>query len=552
MITLSGLQLVAACPGSASLPRLARANAAASLGNAIHEMIARRVGGYNEGSTFDVARLTYAHGLSPDDAGRLAFLAEHLRLPVPRGALAEVALGYFPDRSARRIEGGAGDYPDVGQWLSGTLDAMWAEPAPLTEHWCGHLADPGSTLWIVDWKTGDEEHVPPIARNWQLRAGAVMAARWTGATRVIPAICYVNAAECAAWLREHPVEPYEGRWEVGAPLDAAALDAIETEMRAVLARARSGDGTSAGLDVERAHGSTGRESVAGQHEGRADPRGIGAPLILGPHCEHCPARGACPALAAEAVSLARAAYPYREDMAPALTPAERSYLAGIIPAMRRTLDRIEEAIRAGGPVELANGQVLEPALEQTTSFATGPTFDALAERVGDERAQAAFVATEARLKDVLRGDAARLPRGAWEAFKADVEARGGVVHGAREVWRKRWPAEPAEVADATTEGDHAEPGGHRGGEVCERDETMLPEGAGPLRLADGLGAGSVETSEAGRVVSGSRPVPDTVLTRAVCAVCRRGYALTSKRVLRMHAAIDSALRCKGSGEPPLP
>ncbi|HVE12044.1 MAG TPA: hypothetical protein VNI01_01500, partial [Elusimicrobiota bacterium] len=240
MITLSGLGHVAACPGSAALPRIRREGTrGAPIGHAIHELAAHRVegSGSRDGSDYDVSRLAAAHSLDADDAGRLSFLAAHLRLPVPAGALAEVPLGYFPDGSVRRIDGGAGEYTDAGQLLSGTLDAMWAEPEPIVTHeqfW--PMVVDGSTLWLVDWKTGDEENVPPIERNWQLRAGALMAARWTGARRVIPAICYINAAECAEAVREG--RPYTGRWEVGAVLDAAALDAIEVELRAVLARAR--------------------------------------------------------------------------------------------------------------------------------------------------------------------------------------------------------------------------------------------------------------------------------------------------------------------------
>jgi hypothetical protein len=249
--TLSGLGHIAACPGSASLPRFQRANTAASLGTAIHELIANLIthGAGSLVAALDPSMMAARYGLAADDAGRLAFLAAHLSLPVPAGALAEVPLGYFPDGSVRRIEGGAGEYPDVGQLLSGTLDAMWAEPGGFF-YGDEFQSDPPRaaerTLWIVDWKTGDETHVPPPDRNWQLRAGAVMAAMWTGAQRVIPAICYVNAAECAEAVRAGV--KYEGRWEVGAPLDAAALDAIEAEMCAVLARARGEDDGESGQD----------------------------------------------------------------------------------------------------------------------------------------------------------------------------------------------------------------------------------------------------------------------------------------------------------------
>jgi hypothetical protein len=619
------------------------------------------------------------HGLDRDDAGRLAFLAEHLRLPVPAGALAEVPLGYWPDGSVRRVEGGAGRYVDEGQILSGTIDAMWAEPSGIQIiDGSAVVVDYTSTLWIVDWKTGAEEHVQPVDRNWQLRGAAVLAARWTGARRVIPAICYVNAGECAEAVREGRV--YTGRWEVGAPLDAAALDAAEAEMRVVLARARGecdgepasnpagepaaedGDAAAVRLPVARAHGAGPRRSLSA-------PR-----LILGPHCDHCPARGACPALAAEAVTLLGAlegeddgepktdqagersaagrdarggagaagsgagdgvvpasgmlrrvpgepdqgwehALPRLPEAVPvgvpggqevaaprgpglALTPARAAHLAAVIPALRGILDAAEVAVRAhvhatGRPLTLANGQEYGPAVEPVRHYRTGETFEALAARVGDARANEAFVATPDRLKAALRGDAARLPRGAWTAFEEELEARGAVVVGAREVWRKRWPAKPAEVAEhehgnASTgvvgagsagagrgrvalgggdpgaeAGERASAEGASGGGAPQRDPGLtdaspmapgaraddVPPGVRDEAPADG-GAGVAAPGAAvggpARPLDGGRPA----VSRAPCSVCGCDVAATTKGVARAHPAPGLAIRCAGSGRPP--
>lgn len=355
--TLSGLGTVAACPGSAWLPRARREGPEARLGRAIHEAIELQVLlpslGDFLGSILapNPNAIAMKHDLTADDAARLAFIAEHLRLPVPAGALVETPLGYFPDGSVRRVEGGAGSYPDVWQILSGTIDCMWSEPWPLAEEGGedpsvidGYICGSSDTLWIVDWKTGSEEHVPPVARNWQIRGAVVMAARWTGAPRVIPAICYINAVECAEAVRAG--RPYEGRWEGAGPAgecvawNAAMLDEIEREMRAVLARARGGqDGheveswdirllresgsgrtdvrpAGAGRQGARSRGDLGGSGEcgrrgAGEGGGSHGVRGGdanmgGPPLILGPHCEWCHARAACPELAREALTLARA------------------------------------------------------------------------------------------------------------------------------------------------------------------------------------------------------------------------------------------------------
>lgn len=495
MITLSGLQLVAACPGVVTLPRRQRTGRAPVLGTAIHKLIQEKI----EGTADEWRPRPFLDELSLDDAGRLGFLAENMRLPVPPSALCEVPLGYWPDGSVRRVDGGAGVYTDEGQILSGTVDAMWSEPVPLGVMGAGGheavtIAPGAQALWVVDWKTGDDEHVPPVDRNLQLRAGAVLAARWTGARRVIPALCFVNAAECAAAVRESRV--YTGRWEVGAPLDAAALDGIERDMRAVLARARGEASDGRGAEDQTDHrGGLAGHRVSSRGPGSGTGRGAHhhvdggrdleapgespvsdaagsrsgsrAPLILGPHCEHCPARGSCPALAAEALTLARAEGLYIPPGG-ALTRDAAARLVGMLGPARRVLEAVEVAVRAHvrehGPLRLPSGQEYGPELEQTTRFVTGPTFDALSAVVGEERAQGAFEATGASLKRALDGE----PRGAWRRLREDIEARDGVVTGTREVWRLRYPAKPVEVSDgvrdAGTSGAGRSGGGRLGGD----------------------------------------------------------------------------------------
>lgn len=606
--TLSVLGHVAACPGSLSLPHQRRVSGpAATLGTAIHGWIAGHVTAPDLPSVTDPAILAEFFDLAPDDAGRLAFLAEHLRLPVPPGALAEVPLGYFPDGSVRRFTDdemaaahAAGlRYRDVGQWLSGTLDAMWAEPEPLTCE-IDELAfcDPDCTLWVADWKTGADEHVPPIARNWQLRAGALLAARWTGATRVIPAICYVNAAECAAALREERQHrasareatennemvaaaeferladecgrrAREGRWEVGEALDAGALDAIEVELRAVLRAARGesdervqevrereaqdGDLSSAvaqsvaGAAVDQAGDQAHRRVVdadrrmadAGDvREGNRDVLGghqVRAPLILGPHCEFCPARAACPAFAAEALSLARGNGMWSglamDDMA-------RAYVANLIPALRRALDAAEEAVRAGGPVLLADGRVYGPALEETTSYATRPTYEALVTVVGEVAADEAFEATTASLKRALEGQ----ERGAFGRLRADVEARGGLVSGVREVWRRRYPAVPVEAVSHEEAADAAEDlCDMRAGERGTHEERRTTLGAHEDRQAHRHGlptAPSERTTDDGTEA-------EPVTARYPCPTCHRSYARTKGGALRRHTQPGGGLYCAG-------
>lgn len=584
--SLSGLGHVVACPGSASLPRQARVGARRSdLGTAIHKLVEHIVEGY-EGAQLLVDDIAALNGLAPDDAGRLAFLAAHIRLPVPAGALAETSLGMFlPTRdvevtpcTAQRIEGGAGSYPDVGQDLSGQLDIMWAEPEALTDLLDGEwLCQPDSSLWVVDIKTGDEANVPPVDRNWQLRGAALMAARWTGATRVIPAIVFVNAAECAEARRAGRV--YEGRWEVGAPLDALALDEIETEIRAALARAARGESDGLGVrDQEDSRGDGGSDQDArhGRHDADGEssggaPLGLGlrarssAPaLILGPHCEHCDSRAPCPAFGAEARNLIRLEMLAACVEDGSLTPKGVSYLAGILPALKSTIARAEEAVRAHaeahGPVLLADGREYGPALEEVTTFKTQETFDALAAVVGEDEANKAAEFTAAGIKRALDG----APRGAFSALMKDVEARGGLVRGAREVWRKRWPAKPVEVVSDGNEEQSGEFRLLRERGAGRADVYSVGERQQGAAEGGGLGDARGEEGDQSRESARGERVrgedarlavdqPTHGVKRALCSVCDGIFSVTKAGRMRRHSGATSALYCAdASGASPMP
>ena len=111
------------------------------------------------------------------ERGTFFRLARSFRPVIPAGTVAEIPLGLLDDGDVVPVEGGAGDYVAVdGLLIAGTIDAMWSEPEQLYRDADGSLLCPaGSTLWVVDWKTGTENNVPPPAKNWQLRAAAVLA-----------------------------------------------------------------------------------------------------------------------------------------------------------------------------------------------------------------------------------------------------------------------------------------------------------------------------------------------------------------------------------------
>lgn len=629
MITLSGLQHAANCPGSASFPRAEEAPSPESaLGSAIHALIDGRAKGHA-----DVGALAAAHALSDDDAGRLAFVAAHMALPIPTSAKTEVSLGYFADGSARPVTKlGPGRYlEEPGNWLPGTLDGMWFE---------------GDTLWVYDAKTGEPENVPPPHANWQLRAGAVMAARWTGARRVVTAICFISPASISAALRAarearekagvaaemagreatidgdipaglaaldrmrehlaaaeaHEREAAQGRWEIGETLDGAALDAIEVEMRAVLARARGESDEKTGADET--GGCAGGDSIALAGQGGAEEgyaRGGGsalgrthsrassgaASLILGAHCTHCHAAPVCPALSAFALTAARQSKADLETL-------DAATVAGLwakVPALRRMADAIEVTARAwarksDGTLRLPDGREYGPAVEERRSYDTARTFDVLVPFVGEERANRAAKYTWASIERALKDAGA--PPAAYAQVRKDLEAAGAVVVTSHEEWGYRQPAKPVEVDDGQGQGSD----GHRGaralaGSVQENEGGGEPAGARgelPRSFVEGVDKGPAgETAAGAGEAAGSLPVsghdeadaasggnavqglPDAkeglegadavlscvVAARGPCPICLRTYALRGG-ILRAHyqQAPRRGVRCTGSGGPP--
>lgn len=580
-ITLSGLAHRVACPGSLYLDEIERESGPeARMGRAIHELCenahAMRSLGYSRSTEAQVRTIASCHRLDADDAGRLGYLARHVALPIPSHALTEVSLGYFPDGSVRRIEGGAGHYPDVRQLVSGQLDYVWAEPyalrvyhadGPMPEH---VECPPASTLWVVDLKTGDPANVDPIGRNWQLRIGALMAARWTGATRVRPAIVFVNAAHVSAARRQaeehheaaarerkggniigaigHEVsaegferEAREGRWSSGDVLDEAALDEIERELnalpvvvaeRARIAREERRDGGQAARPEQAGSDARGDGAEEAKQEGGG---GIHppVPLILGSHCTYCDSRGNCPAFAAEALNIARATghegpltaevIAHQIEMLSAVT----SWAANVKAAGRAWVDT------HGGELALPDGDVYGPAIEPTTSYKSRETRAALVALGGEELADAAAEYSGAGIKRAL---AEKGREREWSAVRRELETSGATVVTGREVWRKRRPMLPVEADDgevqratgartralagAVQEGTGAgepvaAPDGERDGgpRACAREVALEAATGSSEGATVGAGVSIVERIDAASGATGGVAVPP-MLTQA--------------------------------------
>lgn len=207
VFTGSATPRVSRCISSGLFGVVASSSAAASSGSAGHVHMAHRaMHGVDEAMRMLPAVIA-KYGLD-ERAGRIltARLRKFDYVPPPN-SVAEVALAICrsddPDARVVRVQGGRGHYPDLPEnaVCPTQIDLLYSEPEPLD------FTDPkrprcppGSTLFVIDLKFGDDAHVDPVEHNAQIATAAVAAAFWTGAEQVVPALVYPG--------------PGDGEWDV--------------------------------------------------------------------------------------------------------------------------------------------------------------------------------------------------------------------------------------------------------------------------------------------------------------------------------------------------
>lgn len=433
LVTGSSFHRARICAGSAVLPRVPNVGLAAAIGNATHEWIDRAV-----------SEWTHVRGLGPveDIADRWELWGEarttFLRYvrgmggpPVPAEGLTEVALGLFEDGRVEQIRGGRGEYDGPEDLLFAlTIDALWPEvdgkPAHLAWE-AAPVAPEGATLAVVDWKTGEAITTPPAAFNWQIRAGAALAAKWTGAKRALPMLGIIDGGP--------------PRWEVPTDSHGYALAmgeddlaAAEAEVRRVVARVKAQD--------------------------PEDPA-----VVVGAHCAYCPSRFACPAH----ITAPRAMVEIvpRLPSAGPLTRTQARELLTLLIATKEAMKSADAALRdhvlVHGPIRLPDGRVWGPEEKVRLDFDTAGTFDAavtsLAPLVGEDRAlelvHAAFGVTRGNLYDAVSaavdernerrspGEKRVTKKAVMEQLLAAARAVGAVTERTIVEWETRWPDEAA-------------------------------------------------------------------------------------------------------------
>jgi hypothetical protein len=413
----SSLGRVMVCPPSALLPRVDHEGTNKG-GNALHDHLRDRAVLGIEAAMDRLERVAEDWRLDDTESSIFFARARSFEWVPPRGAGAEIALALHEDGEVRRAEGGRGRYDlDASAIFPATIDVMWAEPAPLLWPDDRHGAPacpPESTLWVCDYKTGDDANVEAAETNPQALASAVLAARWTGAKRVVPAIVYVRRGPGVWDAPEH--------W-----LGHEELRAFADKIRRALLR------------VEEA-----REAIA---------RGEAPEYVESKHCTWCPAESRCPAKTAslkhflgdDAVSV---------DDAP-LTSAQARRLATLLPSFgaleKRARAALQAYVRKNGPITITDdGVVWGPREKRSTSVLANVALPILAEEVGQELADAAVTPAklsrdaihEAIKESHLQRGLKRQVSSAERRVFARVGAAGGLLSEPVTSWGAHRPPPP--------------------------------------------------------------------------------------------------------------
>lgn len=353
----STYSLARKCPASMVLPRSNWGSSpAADMGSAIHEHLSDRVQfGVDEAFAriYDTAK---RWNLDEDAERIFEARCRSFKFTPPPGAIAEFPLALLGNGDVATCVGARGEYavPD-GAIMPLTLDAMWSEPQPLDMSTGLPRCPEGSVLFVVDYKTGSDENIDAIEENRQLNAAALLAARYTDAALVLPAVILVRAGD--------------GVWDtLTAPAKIDDLAWVEAEIHA----------TDRKCSAELAKLEAGKPLK----------------LVEGTHCLYCPARDRCPAKVAMVRDVLGSESP---DLAVPLSTADRARLATMLPQIVRWADKAKSLLKAdveaNGPIDLGDGRVWGPHVVLRDELDPNVGLPLLVDEIGDTHAQSALTIT---------------------------------------------------------------------------------------------------------------------------------------------------------------
>lgn len=343
----SRLPLLAKCAASVALPQFPRDNPKADMGSALHEHMRDRIG---LGISDAVARLdsvAEAWHLFGRERDIFKARAKHFEFTPPRGAIPEMALCLFEDGHVEPVVGGRGKYVvPPGGILPLSLDIMWAEPLPLYRTPEGAVrCPPESVLYVADLKTGQEKYVDPVEVNMQAIAEALLAAKWTGATHVVPVIIFWGKGK--------------GVWDMpDAPLGPEQLDAADGYIRGLLAE--------------------------GARQRAAYEAGEPLSYRTGPQCLYCDASPGCPAKIGEVKQLLGVESPL--SVGP-MTNEQATRIAILQPLVAQLADKMREALVAhadgtGESIPIGLGKAWGPYVSTKEAVDARKALPLLEEEVG--------------------------------------------------------------------------------------------------------------------------------------------------------------------------
>jgi len=417
----SSRKLAALCSASAALPTIDHVGSS-EVGTALHEFVEylvetaeRRYADGEPQLSHEAARRDHSvQGELEEIADRNALTGEARSIflarargfwwEVPEACLSEVALGYVKG-GAVEVAGGKGNYTlhEGAAPFAATIDLLWAEPYPFRfDHVDPRPIVPvGSTLHVVDVKTGDELYVEPVDHNAQLGLGAVLASRWVrweGEPSVQTGIL---------WFRKGPAVIEYAR-------DTWTADRVTDEMRKL------------GAEIQ---------AVRAQRKLLTEGKPLDG-LVEGDHCTYCPARQACPAKVASVAALVGAERGLLEPGA--LSDEQLAKAVAFLPTLTRLADTIRTLAKArveqtGRPLSLAVGKAWGPHPTKTKSFAVDAVRSVLEDVLGVDGASRAIdppKVTAAGIKRELERQYGRENTSTVTKVMRTVYAKAGEVAGA--------------------------------------------------------------------------------------------------------------------------
>lgn len=390
------------CLGSTVLPRVldAEIGEPAERGHAIHAFFA---------TAAKVGR-DAALDLVPEAFREVCAAFDLARLPTVDAEryAHEVAMAYDPVADVARVIGYNIDrnYGELGDFeIPGSQDVLG-------------LTEDGEGIVVVDYKSG-RVPVPPPKKNWQLKIGAVAAARKFNRRYAHVAIAHTREG----------MKP----WSEWAMLDAFELDEAAEQLRDLVLR---------------------RKQLVRSFLQRGYA-GLGDSLVRGDECCYCPSAPFCPAMTSHVRAVLGDPIAFQREMVPLLTPEQLGQAKVALGQLKGVVKQLEEQVKdcvSQRPALMPSGRFYGPVQQPDDEIDGLIAFRVMKEWFvsllkddpnADEKADAAarvavsVETSKAAIQDALTPIAAKGARaGMVREALARIKFAGGIKPGTKTVYRE--------------------------------------------------------------------------------------------------------------------